>query len=423
MDQNILTESDFNLILQKYRPHDENIEYVSSKCIPLSGSVEGFMGEYFTLQINYKLNNKDETLACFVKCMPTHKEYQQTLAKERNLYGKEIFFLNFLLKEYEKYNLDCNFAPRCYYSKNDQILVMENLVSNQYKLSEKNKLYTLEQCKVGLKALAAYHGSSFLYEELKSQELGEIYRFDRQFPEIFKENYYDLTLEKQFARLIVGKTINGIKFIINDLDDNFEYKDEFEKNLTVENLLKCFTTKTELRKATGHGDLWYNNIFFKYEDDVVTKCAIVDYQVMRYFYPAFDVLIFIHLNTSKEFRKLHLPHLLKYYYDSLSDVLLKRDFDIKDVLPLEDFNASLKLVECNALFTVTAMGTLVFMSEETLQDLYKGMDQDATDAFQYHYELFCREFISDQNYRKKLSDAVHDLYDSCTKNLYLNNLL
>lgn len=73
-----------------------------------------------------------------------------------------------------------------------------------------------------------------------------------------------------------------------------------------------------------HKDLWANNILFKYSGEKPTNAILIDFQCIRYAPPAFDVMVFLYINTSEEFRKCHESEILDHYFKIFSE-------DIDDV--------------------------------------------------------------------------------------------
>lgn len=404
-----ISDEDLHKVLENYTKNPST-KLISSNVSTLSTDVEGYMGDYFILKVEFETSeegSKHEEF--FVKGKPTHTDFQSRIAAQRNVFGKEIFFFDKLLNEYDEFGLDISFAPRCYYCNDDQMLFMENLMSKTFELSEKNVLYDLEQCITGLKALALYHGSSILYEEKMSEKLRKQFRLDVEHSEIFKENYHCLDLDDEFEKNVLEKSINSITFIVNNLKKEKKYKAEFLDSLVPKHILNCFLEPTNYRKATGHGDLWSSNIFFKYDHSKAVQCKIIDFQVLRYMYPAYDVLLFIYLNTNKEFRSKYLQNLLDYYYEQMSIYFVDRGYNISKLYPLIEYKETLKFVEFCVLFNAVTCGTLVFMPPEILNELHAAMDDD---TFDNHYKRFCKEFQIPSEYRTRLSETVDDFYES-----------
>ena len=83
-----------------------------------------------------------------------------------------------------------------------------------------------------------------------------------------------------------------------------------------------------------HGDFWSNNIMFYYsnEKDEVnsskdtfdpeqctpTDLILIDFQLINYANPCYDLVYFLYLNTDLTFRDNHLEDILKLYYNEFS---------------------------------------------------------------------------------------------------------
>merc|ERR1712154_569756 len=79
-----------------------------------------------------------------------------------------------------------------------------------------------------------------------------------------------------------------------------------------------------------HGDFWSNNIMFKYDQDgKVTDTILVDFQLINYGHPAYDVLYMLYISTDLEFRNAHMTECLDTYWNTLSTYL--DQFKPKDI--------------------------------------------------------------------------------------------
>lgn len=70
-----------------------------------------------------------------------------------------------------------------------------------------------------------------------------------------------------------------------------------------------------------HKDLWNNNILFQYEEGTPRNAVLIDYQCVRYGPPAFDLMSFLYLTTSRLFRQEYESKVLKYCFEVFTDSL------------------------------------------------------------------------------------------------------
>lgn len=82
-------------------------------------------------------------------------------------------------------------APRPYYCKNNETIVLEYFKTNNYKLIIRYQNFDLDHCKAALRAMATYHANSISYEEYKSNILQRTFKISESREKIFKEILFD----------------------------------------------------------------------------------------------------------------------------------------------------------------------------------------------------------------------------------------
>merc|ERR1712059_67011 len=71
-----------------------------------------------------------------------------------------------------------------------------------------------------------------------------------------------------------------------------------------------------------HGDFWSNNIMFKYDKEgKPAETILVDFQLINYGHPAYDVLYMLYISTDLEFRDAHMAECLTAYWNTLTTYL------------------------------------------------------------------------------------------------------
>lgn len=83
-------------------------------------------------------------------------------------------------------------------------------------------------------------------------------------------------------------------------------------------------------KVLCHGDLWVNNLLFKYSEtnpQLVEDVRFIDLQTKRYASVAIDILHLIYTSTEADLRSHHLDQLLTCYLDALMDEVRLYVFD------------------------------------------------------------------------------------------------
>lgn len=79
----------------------------------------------------------------------------------------------------------------------------------------------------------------------------------------------------------------------------------------------------------GHGDLWVNNLMFKYNELAeVDDVKFIDLQTLRYTSPVIDILHFLYTSTEYVTREEHMEQLLNDYHESLFTTI--QSYNIED---------------------------------------------------------------------------------------------
>lgn len=293
----------------------------------------GFLGNHYELaiEIKNKLINEVHQLSFFVKTKPTvatHIEYVDDIG----VFPKETELFENLLPKLQNVTsfLKSQWSPKCYITKKD-VLVFENLAKQNYQMAT-DRLVDLEHCKIIVKTLAEFHAASVILEKKENIAINKVY------PNVIKEATY--ILEEGYTRnkwLLSG--INALTFICK------MSKREKEAHLLsskIKGAVAKVKPSVDSQNVLCHGDLWLNNFMFKYNDNKVEGCVLVDFQLVRYAAAALDVMCCLHLVTSKNIRDSNLQQLLKIYYDRFVTVLENSEVNIENIPSEKEF-----LLECD----------------------------------------------------------------------------
>ncbi|TRY72439.1 hypothetical protein TCAL_08149 [Tigriopus californicus] len=91
----------------------------------------------------------------------------------------------------------------------------------------------------------------------------------------------------------------------------------------------------------NHGDVWFNNFLFKYDNGQPVEMCLVDVAVLRWASPCTDLAYFLFSSTTPQFREVHLDAMLSFYQSKLAQFLAQLGDD-PNVYPLSqlkvDFN-------------------------------------------------------------------------------------
>jgi thiamine kinase-like enzyme len=77
----------------------------------------------------------------------------------------------------------------------------------------------------------------------------------------------------------------------------------------------------------NHGDLWLNNMMFKFENGKPLEVSMIDYQAPFWGSPANDILYFLLTSVQDDIKVEHFDEFIEFYHEQLSTSLKKLNYD------------------------------------------------------------------------------------------------
>jgi hypothetical protein len=204
------------------------------------------------------------------------------------------------------------------------ILVMENVKKRGYVMFDKMKILPLDHFLLAMTNLAHFHGRWLAYRWLgEAGSLGDQAWSLTQFKAA-------LNTQKRVPKFMYNQLMNGthktVRRILQleGLDELIDRVDKFFNHSVRLQLDQLMGNVSSAIDTCCHGDFWSNNIMFKYDDDgKVAETILVDFQLINYGHPAYDVLYMMYISTDLEFRDAHMAECLASYWNTLATYLDK----------------------------------------------------------------------------------------------------
>lgn len=341
MDQLNMVLNDCKDIMKSY--FSECVEF---KLEQYSQEKLGYLADHFLLTITTNKFSGIHKSTFFVKAFPTATyEVMRKYIIQASAFKKEILVYDLYFPSIRKYlpqaNLD--FAPKYFASKANEMVVLENLQHEGYRLADTENLDD-NHIVLALKTIARFHALNLAYEESRLTSTEKRLRLIDEHPQEFQDgiNRKD---EAFIGYQYMKAAHKGVLALIDILPQRTLTKDELKKriNKTFEDIFTLLGVSNKYRNVLCHGDLWYKNIMFKYENDKVIKCKLVDFQLIRYSPPANDVLLFLLHADDNIIGKPYLEQHLGRYYEFLTHELKGYNINAEKVLPKNEFKMTCDL--------------------------------------------------------------------------------
>lgn len=394
-------------------------------CVAVGDVPSGFLSQQCRLMVKCQVKTTDRTqikeeVSFFLKTVPAASAAHAQYIADFGAFKKEVrVYKTMLPRLIEATGIE--FAPHCYLTKEFSLLAFEDLQTLGFRMAtSEGGMLDQAHLLVTLEALASMHAASMIFEKEQNSQLDSLY------PGFLAENSYPSDLNTRNGRVAwVAKTTRALSALIPDIPKYTnhpqitEIRRRFEQ--IISEIFEFSKPSKRFRNAFNHGDLWKNNILFKYatisdgdqrNDTLPVEAKLVDFQLARYAPPALDVMTICTMVTSSVFRQQHLNRLLAAYYSHLDGVLHRNGLSVAVELPRLEFEASCEYYRLAGLIESCCFSHLVLLPNETTQSIVGGGSEAFSEFMDGQRVAMClAAFGRDDVYRSRMTDMISVLVD------------
>ncbi|XP_050308312.1 uncharacterized protein LOC126744795 [Anthonomus grandis grandis] len=376
---NLLSKATCIEILKKNLKHefvlvDFTLENINSDTL-------GFLGDHLLLKIFYRIQGETREETFFVKCHPQVNENQEECL-DLGLIRREVTFYKEIVSKLQSL-VPVKFSPEFYFGKDDDVLVLENLHTKNFHVSDEIYL-SKDKLKSVIINQANMHAASIIFEDSRSM-LHE-----------FQEDLTQNRLDYVEGHIRCEWRNNGIRCVAK-LCSYFTGRSDIEKRVleySANEMTKFDHIYEDGVNVFCHNDLWGNNLMFNENH----QCRFVDFQLAKYGPPAWDFLKVLYFNTEYNWLQPHLSEFINLYFDTFDLVLTENK--IKS-FSKKEFLETVELYKKPVFLEVCICCTYIFMSNEFNNTLRQQKDVihefDFVDRSKYIFpEMERDEFVKDR---------------------------
>lgn len=374
----------------------------SYNIVPLSINPVGFWGDHLILKI---YNHKSDSYEFFLKAVPRHIEKRLEIIQETGFFEREVKIYEHFIPRLLELSSVC-WAPKIYLVKENHFIVLENL-KNFSLYPSKIGVWDRNHFEIAVKTLGIFHASSVIYEE----KFGKITDDELKLLE-------ELAYPQQKDHIRNKGVENGIKTLIELTKLIPKYKNSSKiDNIvdaipeTIRKIFEFVKTSKKYRNVLLHGDIWVNNVMFRYDENYVpVECKYIDFQFSRFAPQAMDLATFFYASATSDFRKQHLDALLDMYCKTFEEELDRHRIP-HSVLPRNEILKSFDEFRIAGLVESAIFNHVTLLPSDIASDMMNSSEE---------YEKFFREcrkqkcikaFLEEDYYRDRMTEILCELID------------
>uniref|UniRef100_A0A3F2YWK6 CHK domain-containing protein n=1 Tax=Anopheles epiroticus TaxID=199890 RepID=A0A3F2YWK6_9DIPT len=344
---------------------------------------QNFMSAIVRATVHYTLasakpEGPPETVSLIVKTKLSNPELAEgadqlnVFGIEKNVYGAVLKAVRELLTSFG----DCTqFAPRFIY-EDEHALVLEDLAAKGYRQPDRRARLDQPHMRLIVQKLAKFHAATAVLGR-KNRDL---------FNELGSSSF---STEGNPIHLFYTYAIDHCIDQTERVPELRQYTDSLRSFLdhAIDREAKSYECDKAGFNVLNHGDMWLNNLLWKYDSDgAVTDVIMVDYQESFYGSPAFDLSHLLYSSANSELQRAGFDELVQLYADELRDAL--RQFKYDGPLPdLERVRSEMASKRDHALIVTTCIVPPLILENSELATP-ENMVGDHEEAVRAREEIF-----------------------------------
>ncbi|CAH0397166.1 unnamed protein product [Chilo suppressalis] len=249
----------------------------------------------------------------------------------------------------------------------NEVILLEDLKLRDFSMLDKYQSLPNEAVKMILKNFAILHSLSHALKKSNPQ----VYN---QYRNKLRDLWIETSDRPEFV-MMSEQLENNVMSIFEETE--VKYKNALKGAITN---MSIMTKKLTIADANSkysviqQGDSWTNNIMFKLQNNEITECIMIDYQLSKESNPVCDILYMIFNCTDHETRSKHFYEWIDYYHEQLDTALHYFGMKANFIYPKDQLDADLKRYAKQYFGTAILVLSVIFRTAEEAVQIKDAMN-------------------------------------------------
>ncbi|XP_063696922.1 uncharacterized protein LOC134827942 isoform X2 [Culicoides brevitarsis] len=372
-----LNKSYLERILQQ-NEGDSSISVENFECKPAVAAGNNYASQLLRTTVKYKKDGKCCEKSLIIKTVNANEEITKILTKS-GFFEKEIIMYDRILPKFQKLlesigDMDKIYSPAVFVDHENSTIIFNDLKQEGYELADRLNGLDEDHIRLLMRKIAKFHACSMILMENGEEDFSD-----------FQEKPTS-SASASFDKAMLGACLEQMKTWQG-----------YEKYVTkMEKLREKFTMQTRetLKKSNilpnvlNHGDLWVNNMMFKYNKETrkPEDLVLIDFQVGYIGPPVIDLMYFTLTSTHLDIKLNRNWEIIAMYQDNLAQILQK--FGFKGKIPTL-FEIQCQRIERQfyEILALVAISPVILNEQEDHADL-EGLVGDSLESKQFKEQMF-----------------------------------
>ncbi|XP_063696978.1 uncharacterized protein LOC134827987 [Culicoides brevitarsis] len=314
-----LNKSYLERILQQHES-DLSISVENFECKPAVAAGNNYASQLFRTSIKYKKNSKICEKSWIIKTVHADEEINKIIAKS-GLFQKELIMYDRILPKFQKLleiigDTDKIYSPAVFVDFENSTIIFNDLKQEGYELADRLNGLDEDHIQLLMRKIAKFHAFSMILMENEEEDFPEFQDKPINGTSAF-QNFVNSMFDTCLDQL---KTWQGYEKYVTKMEKLretflFKSREMFQKSETLPNVL-------------NHGDLWVNNMMFKYNKETgkPEDLLLIDFQLCFVRPPVIDLMYFNISSSNLDIKLNQNWDILAMYQENLALNLKKLGF-------------------------------------------------------------------------------------------------